>query len=62
MITFVCPSICAPHHLKTITSIKLKFGGQIFHVVQTDSSKFGFYLFGVLRHFQYCTGHITTGS
>ena len=21
-----------------------------------------FYLFGVLRHFQHCTGHITTGS
>ena len=23
---------------------------------------YGFYLFGVLHHFQHCTGHITTGS
>ena len=37
-------SICAPFHpynSKTITPIKLKFGGQIFHGVQTDSAKFG---------------------
>ena len=26
---------------KTITSINLKFGGKVFHGVQTDSSKFG---------------------
>ena len=26
---------------KTITPFKLKFGGQVFHGVQTDSSKFG---------------------
>ena len=39
----VCLSGCAPFRLynsKTITPIKLKFGGQIFHGVQTDSSKF----------------------
>ena len=33
-------SVCAPFHpynSKTITPIKLKFGGQIFHGVQTDS-------------------------
>ena len=37
-------SVCAPfrpYNSKTITPIKLKFGGQIFHGVQTDSSKFG---------------------
>ena len=37
-------SVCAPFHpysSKTITPIKLKFGGQVFHGVQTDSSKFG---------------------
>ena len=40
----VCLSVCAPfrpYNLKTITPIKLKFGGQVFHGVQTDSSKFG---------------------
>ena len=33
-------SVCAPfrpYNSKTITPIKLKFGGQIFHGVQTDS-------------------------
>ena len=37
-------SVCAPfrpYNSKTITPIKLKFGGQVFHGVQTDSSKFG---------------------
>ena len=37
-------SVCAPfypHNSKTITSINLKFGKQIFHGVQMDSSKFG---------------------
>ena len=37
-------SVCAlfpPYISKTIAPIKLKFGGQVFHVVQTDSSKFG---------------------
>ena len=37
-------SVCAPfrpYNSKTITSIKLKFSGQVFHGVQTDSSKFG---------------------
>ena len=36
-------SVCAPFCLyssKTMTSISLKFGGQVFHGVQTDSSKF----------------------
>ena len=40
----VCLSVCAlfcPYNSKTITSIELKFGGQVFHGVQTDSSKFG---------------------
>ena len=37
-------SACAPfrpYNSKTITPIKLKIGGQVFHGVQTDSSKFG---------------------
>ena len=40
----VCLSVCAPFHpynSKIITPIKLKFGGQVFHGVQMDSSKFG---------------------
>ena len=40
----VCPSVCAPfrpYNSKTITPIELKFGGQVFHEVQMDSSKFG---------------------
>ena len=40
----VCQSVCAPFHpynSKTITPIELKFGGQVFHGVQMDSSKFG---------------------
>ena len=40
----VCQSVCAPFHpynSKTITPIRLKFGGQVFHGVQMDSSKFG---------------------
>ena len=44
----VCPSVCLsvcapfrPYNSKTITPIKLKLGGQVFHGVQTDSSKFG---------------------
>ena len=28
----------------------------------TSSLRLSIYLFGVLRHFQHCTGHITTGS
>ena len=34
LISFVCLSVCAPfcpYNSKTITSIELKFGGQIFH-------------------------------
>ena len=35
-------SVCLrPYSSKTMTSISLKFGGQVFHGVQTDSSKFG---------------------
>ena len=37
-------SVCAlfrPYNSKTITPIELKFGGQVFHGVETDSSKFG---------------------
>ena len=30
--------------------------------VSADTTLVFFYLFGVLRHFQHCTGHITTGS
>ena len=40
----VCQSVCAPFHpynSKTITPIELKFGGQVFHGIQMDSSKFG---------------------
>ena len=40
----LCLSVCAPfclYNSKSITSIELKFGGQVFHGVQTDSSKFG---------------------
>ena len=40
----VCQSVCAlfhPYNSKTITPTKLKFGGQVFHGVQMDSSKFG---------------------
>ena len=40
----VCLSVCAPfrsYNSKTITPIELKFGGQVFDGVQTDSSKFG---------------------
>ena len=43
MISF-CLSVCAPfcpYNSKTITSINLRFGRQIFHGVQMDSSKFG---------------------
>ena len=44
MISFVYLSVCAlfcPYNPKTITSIDLKFGGHMFHVIQTDSSKSG---------------------
>ena len=37
-------SVCAPfrpYNSKTITPIELKFGGQVFHGVQMDSSKSG---------------------
>ena len=37
-------SVCAlfrPYNSKTITPIELKFGGQVFYGVQTDSFKFG---------------------
>ena len=40
----VCTSVCAPfrpYNSKTVTPIELKFGGQIFHGVQTDSGEFG---------------------
>ena len=40
----ICFSVCAPfcpYNSKTITPISLKFGGQVFHGVQTGSSKFG---------------------
>ena len=36
----VCAPFC-PYNSKTIKPIKLKFGGPVFHGVQTDSSKFG---------------------
>ena len=39
-----CPSVCTPFHScksKTIPPIKVRLGGQIFHEVQMDSSKFG---------------------
>ena len=28
----------------------------------TENHKYNIYLFGVLRRFQHCTGHITMGS
>ena len=40
----VCLSVRAlfcRYNSKAITSIYLKFGGQVFHGVQTDSFKFG---------------------
>ena len=40
----ICLSVSAPfcpYNSKTITSIEFKFGRQIVHGVQTDSSKFG---------------------
>ena len=40
----VCLSVCAPfrsYNSKIIPPIELKFGGQVFYGVQTDSSKFG---------------------
>ena len=39
----VCAPFCGfcPYNSKTITSIELKFGGQVFYGVQTVSSKFG---------------------
>ena len=40
----VCQSVCAlfrPYNSNTITPIELKFSGQVFYGVQTDSFKFG---------------------
>ena len=40
----VCLSVCAlfrSYNSKSITPIELKFGGQVFYGIQTDSSKFG---------------------
>ena len=45
-----CLSVCAPfcpYNSKTVTPIKLKFGGQVFHGIQTDSSKFGLICFKI---------------
>ena len=36
----VCAWFC-PYNSETIAPMELKFGGQILHGVQTDSSKFG---------------------
>ena len=38
------------------------FGVESIHVVHCKLPKPGVNLFGVLRRFQHCTGHITTGS
>ena len=58
----VCLSVCAPfcpYNSKTITSIELKFGGQVFHGVQTDSSKFGVICLKIRRQvFKFLIGHI----
>ena len=60
----VCLSVCAPfcpYNSKTITSIELKFGGQVFHVVQTDSSKFGVICLKIKvrrQVFKFLIGHI----
>ena len=46
----VCLSVCAqfcPYSSKTMTSISLKFGGQVFHGVEMDSSKFGVICFKI---------------
>ena len=52
----VCPSVCTPfrpYNSKTITPIKLKFGGQIFHGAQTDSAKFGVICLKIKASFSY---------
>ena len=36
----VCATFC-PYNTESITSIEVKFGGQVFHGVQMDSSEFG---------------------
>ena len=57
-------SVCAPfgpYNSKTITSIELKFGGQIFHGVQMNYSNFGVICLKikVRRHvFKFLIGHI----
>ena len=38
-------SLCLPYNSKTITSIKLRFGGEVFHGIQMDSFKFGVIFF-----------------
>ena len=56
----VCAPFC-PYSSKTMTSISLKFGGQVFHGVQTDSSKVGVICLKikVSRHvFKFLIGHI----
>ena len=64
VISFVCLSVCAlfcPYNSKTITSIELKFSGQVFHGVQTNSSKFGVICLkikGSREFFLFLIGHI----
>ena len=56
----VCAPFC-PFNSKTITSIELKFGGQVFHGVQTDSSKFGVICLKIKvrrQVFKFLIGHI----
>ena len=60
----VCLSVCAPfcpYNSKTIKSIKIKFGGQLFHGVQMDSSKFGVICLKIKvrrQVFNFLIGHI----
>ena len=63
MISFflsVCAPFC-PYNSKTVTSIELKFGGQVFHGVQMDSSKFGVICLKIKvrrQIFKFLIGHI----
>ena len=44
--------------LQSVTMMAVVHKMMKLHLIYTSQ----FYLFGVLRHFQHCTGHITTGS
>ena len=50
-------------HKQTLSTTGIIFNDEItLGVVLNLDVPYTFYLFGVLRHFQHCAGHITTGS